>query len=535
MQSLMMDRPLQLKSLLWRAEHLFPHKKIITRVEGGFKEYTYGEYGRRVRKLAKALAHLGVRAGDRVGTLAWNTYQHFETYFAVPCMNAVLHTINTRLSPDQIGYIIRHAGDRVLLVSPDLLPLLEGIPDAVRDVEAIVVLGESAPAPTSLGPVHWYEELIDRFDDDLEFPDVDENSAAGMCYTSGTTGNPKGVVYSHRSTVLHALMLCMHGSIGVSEQETYFLVTPLSHVNSWGMPYACTLQGASIVFPGVHPQAPHYLEAIEHGKATVCVAAVTVGMLMRGELERSERKYDLGSLHTLWLGGQAPPVAEMQWWERNVGARVTQGWGMTEASPLLTFTGLTSAHRDASDEERYRIMGTQGQPLPLVELKLVDDEGREQPWDGEHPGEILARSPWVARSYFDDERSGDSFRDGWFRTGDIGVIDREGYLRLVDRAKDLIKSGGEWISSVDLENALMAHPKVREAAVVARPDPKWLERPVAFLAVDEPVTDEEIREFLSGRFPKFWLPDAYVVVDEVPKTSVGKFDKKRMRASITEG
>ncbi|OLT41790.1 hypothetical protein BJF85_04370 [Saccharomonospora sp. CUA-673] len=529
----MMDRPLQLKSLLWRAERLFGHKQIITRCDGGYRRYSYTEYGRRVRRLADALAALGIGAGDRVGTLGWNTDQHYEAYFAVPCMGAVLHTINTRFSPEQIAYVIGHAGDRVLLVSPEQLPVLEQIRDRLSSVKAFVVFGGGRPPETGLEPVYGYEELLADADENVEFPDLDENSPAGMCYSSGTTGDPKGVVYSHRSTVLHALMLCLHGSIGVAERETYLLVTPMSHVNSWGMPYACALQGATLVLPGVQPRPHHYLEAIEHARVSVCVAAVTVGLLMRHELESGHRAYDLESLHTLWLGGQAPPVSEMRWWQRVHGVHVCQGWGMTEASPLLTFTSLTSQFADLDDDQRFHRLGTQGQPMPLVEIKLVDDHDRELPWDGQHAGEILVRAPWVARAYYHNPRSADSFGGGWFRTGDVGVIDQSGYLSLVDRVKDLIKSGGEWISSVDLENALMGHPAVREAAVVATPDPVWLERPVAVVAADSPLTSDELTAFLRAKFPKFWLPDRFVFVEEVPKTGVGKFDKKLLRQQLT--
>ncbi|NIJ09733.1 fatty-acyl-CoA synthase [Saccharomonospora amisosensis] len=535
MDSLMMDRPLQLKTLLWRAERLFGHKQIITRHDDGYRRYTYAEFGKRVRRLADALNRLGVRTGDRVGTLGWNTDQHYEAYFAVPCMGAVLHTINIRLSPDQIGYVIEHAGDSVLLVSPEQLPMLEQIRDRLTNVKAVVVFGDGQPPTTALGPVYGYEELLADADEEIEFPDVDEDSPAGMCYTSGTTGEPKGVVYSHRSTVLHALILCLQGSIGVAERETYLLVTPMSHVNSWGMPYACALQGASLALPGTQPRPHHYLEIIEHARVSVCVAAVTVGMLMRQELESGRQSYVLDSLHTLWLGGQAPPIGEIRWWQQAHGVHVCQGWGMTEASPLLTFTTLTSQFTDLDDEGKFRLLGTQGQPMPLVEIKLVDDHGEELPWDGKHAGEILARSPWVARAYYHDTRSQDSFAGGWFHTGDVGVIDQNGYLWLVDRVKDLIKSGGEWISSVDLENALMGHPEVREAAVVAAPDPVWLERPIAIVATNSPVASDDLTEFLREKFPKFWLPDRFVFVDEVPKTGVGKFNKKLLRKQIAAG
>lgn len=531
MESLMMDRPLQLKSLLWRAEHLYGHKEIITRTNDGFRHCTFADFGRRVRRLSNALAGIGITTGDRVGTLAWNTARHYEAYFAVPCMGAVLHTINLRLSVDQVGFLIQHADDRVLLVSPDQLPILEQMKHRLSRVEAIVVLVDGTPPATSLPvPVLGYEELLATASDVYEFPDVDENSPAGMCYTSGTTGDPKGVVYSHRSTVLHALMLCVHGSIGIDEHERYLLVTPMSHVNSWGMPYGCMLQGSTVVLPGEHPLAPDYLEAIEYARATVCVAAVTVGMLMRRELEEGTRSYDISSLHTLWLGGQAPPISEMRWWSESHGVHVCQAWGMTEASPLLTFGAAASQYDGADADKRFEVLGRQGQPVPLVELKIVGDDGAEQSWDGTHPGEVLVRSPWVARLYYDDERSATSFRDGWFCTGDIGVMTADGYLTIVDRAKDLIKSGGEWISSVDLENALVAHPSVREAAVVAAPDPKWMERPVAFVVTSVEITTDELADYLLERFPKFWVPERFEFVDEVPKTSTGKFDKKALRS-----
>jgi len=530
MHGQMMDVPLQLKSLLWRAERLYGHKEIITRTADGYRHRTYVEFARRVRRLSNALASLGVVPGERVGTLAWNTDRHLEAYFAVPCMGAVLHTINSRLSVDQIRYVIHHAGDRVLLVSPDQLPLLERVADGLDEVRAVVVLADGEVPQAALPvPVLGYEDLLAGQSDEYDYPDVPEDSAAGMCYTSGTTGDPKGVVYSQRSSVLHALMLGLHGSIGVAERERYLLVTPMSHVNSWGMPYACILQGATVVLPGDHPAAADYPEIIERTRPTVFVGAVTVGMMIRRAIEEDGRDHDLSSLRTMWLGGQAPPVSEMKWWKARYGIDVCQAWGMTEASPLLTFCGLGSQYDAADEATRFDVLGRQGRPLPLVELKLVDDDGSEQPWDGEHPGEILARSPWVARSYFDDERSAESFSDGWFRTGDIGCMSPDGYVMLMDRAKDLIKSGGEWISSVELENALIAHPAVREAAVVAAPDPTWIERPVAFVVVTQDVPVDELKAHLRGRFPSFWVPDRFDFVDEVPKTGVGKFDKKRLR------
>jgi fatty-acyl-CoA synthase len=532
-QSLMMDVPLQLKTLLWRAERLYGHKEIVARTADGFDTFTYAELGRRARKMSNALAGLGVAPGDRVGTLAWNTAEHLTAYYAVPCMGAVLHTINTRLSDAQIAHIIRHADDTVLLVDEDQLPLLGRIRDRLGNVRAVVQMtGTPPPADTLSVRVYAYAELMAGASEDYEYPDLDENTAASMCYSSGTTGNPKGVVYSHRSTVLHALGLCTTGTIGVSEAECYLLLTPLSHVNSWGMPFACVLQGATIVLPGAHPVGTDYLEIIDHAKPTVLVGAVTVGMLIRRALDEAPGRYDISSLHTLWLGGQAPPVAEMKWWRQAHGVHVTQAWGMTEASPVLTFCGLTTANRHLDEEERYEIFGRQGQPLPFVEIKLIGDDGTEQPWDGRTPGEVFVRAPWVIREYYNESRSADSFAGGWFRSGDIGTMTRDGYLTIVDRAKDLIKSGGEWISSVALENALIGHPSVVEASVISAPDPKWIERPVAFVVAENPVPDEDLKEFLALQFPSFWVPDRFEFITELPKTSVGKFDKKRLRSEF---
>ncbi|ETT25289.1 medium-chain fatty-acid--CoA ligase [Rhodococcus aetherivorans] len=530
MQSLMMDVPLQIKTLLWRAERLYGHKEIIARTGDAFDAFTFTELGRRARKLSNVLAGLGVTFGDRVGTLAWNTAEHLVAYYAVPCMGAVLHTVNTRLSDDQIAYTIAHAGDTVLLVSSDQLPLLARLTGRLADVRTVVVLDGEAPADVELGvPVLAYTDLMAEASDEYDYPDLDENTAASMCYSSGTTGDPKGVVYSHRSTVLHALGLCTTGTIGVSEKERYLLVTPLSHVNSWGMPFACVLQGATIILPGDHPVGADYLKVIEDAAPTVLVGAVTVGMLIRRALEEHPGDYDVSSLHTMWLGGQAPPVVEMKWWKQAHGIHITQAWGMTEASPVLTFSGLTSTNQDLDEDARFEIFSTQGQPLPLVEIKLVREDESEAPWDGKTPGEVLVRAPWVISEYYNDPRSAGSFSDGWFRTGDIATMTQDGYLTIVDRAKDLIKSGGEWISSVELENALIAHPKVIEASVVGAPDPKWIERPVAFVVLSDTVSPDELKLFLKKRFPSFWVPDRFEVITELPKTSVGKFDKKRLR------
>jgi fatty-acyl-CoA synthase len=529
----MMDHQLLVHRLLWRAEHVFGDKQVIARTDDGIHRYTYAQFAVRVRQLGEALAALGVRQGDRVGTLAWNTHRHYEAYFAVPSLGAVLHTVNLRLFPEQIRYVINHAGDSVLLLEPDQVPLVERLAPDLPGVRAFVVMADRVP-DTRLRPLHAYEDLLAGCDGDGVWPEFDENTAAAMCYTSGTTGDPKGVLYSHRSVVLHTLGLCLHGSIGVRECSTFLAISPMFHANSWGIPYAAALQGATLVLPGPHPEPRHYLELLEECRVTHAVGAVTVGVMMRDVLRSSARRYDLSSLEVLWLGGQAPPVGLIRWWRDRYGVTVPQGWGMTEASPLVTFTTLKEKHRNLDEDERDAVRAKQGLPLPLCEIKVVDEAGRELPWDGVSVGEYLLRSPWVARQYFDDVRSSQSFADGWFRTGDVGVIDHDGYVHLTDRAKDLIKSGGEWISSVELENALIAHPAVLEAAVVAVPDDKWLERPLACVVTTGPVTEPQIRDYLADTCARWWIPDEVLVLPEIPKTGVGKFDKKALRARFAD-
>lgn len=537
MHGLMMDRPLLLKRLLWRAERVFGDQEVVTwrrdHPEGNHR-YTYAEYGRRVRRLIRALERLGVAPGDRVGTLAWNTHRHYETYFAVPGMGAVLHTINLRLFPEQIKYVINHAKDSVLLVEEDQLELVESLRDDIPGVKAFVVMADGALPQSSLEPLYSYEELLadQEGSEDFELPELDENTAAALCFTSATTGDPKGVLYSHRSMVLHSLGLSVHGSIGVREDKSYLVISPLFHANAWGLPHACAMQGAKLVLPGRHPTPADYLGAIESEGVTHAVGAVTVGVMMREALERSERSYDLKSLEVLWLGGSAPPRSQMEWWQQHYGVDVPQGWGMTESSPLVSFTTPKRKMRTLGEEELYRVRSKQGLPLPLVEIEVLGEKGEPLPWDGRSVGEFALRGPWVARAYLDDSRSAKSFRDGWFLTGDVGVIDPDGYVQLMDRSKDLIKSGGEWISSVELENALTGHPDVAEAGVVAVPDERWQERPLAYV-VRRPgaeVEAKELRDYLADRFAKWWLPDDYLFLDELPKTGVGKIDKKLLRS-----
>ncbi|GAA2536048.1 MULTISPECIES: long-chain fatty acid--CoA ligase [Pseudonocardia] len=535
MDGLIMDRPLLMKQLLWRAERVFGDKRIISRTGAGEDlSYTYAEYAVRARKLAQALTALGVQPGDRVGTLAWNTHRHYEAYVGVPCMGAVLHTVNLRLFDEQIAYIINHGDDRVLLIDPDQIPLVERLAPDLPGVQAYVVLAGEVPE-TTLSPVHSYEELLAAQDGKLEFPDFPETTASAMCYTSGTTGDPKGVLYSHRSVVLHTLALCLHGSIGVREEAIFLAISPMFHANSWGIPFAAALQGATLVLPGPHPEPKHYLELIDRHEVTHAVGAVTIGVMMRDLLERDDPHYDVSSLEVLWLGGQAPPRGLMKWFADTHGIVVPQGWGMTEASPLVTFTALKSKYEHVTEDEVYDVRGKQGLPLPLCEVRLVDEGDNDLPWDGKAVGEYHLRSPWMASAYYDDPRSPASYdAQGWFKTGDVGVIDPDGYVQLTDRSKDLIKSGGEWISSVELENSLMAHPAVAEASVVAVPHDKWLERPLACVVTRSPVTPEELTAHLLEHFARWWIPEEFLFVDAIPKTGVGKFDKKVLRARFGE-
>ncbi len=537
MEGLMMDWPLTLHHFLDRSARLFPRKEIVTRTAAGMHRYTYADFHRRVHRLAHALGRLGIGRGDRVATFAWNTYRHLEIYFAAPCMGAVLHTLNIRLAPDQLIYIINHAEDRVIFVDASLVPLLERIRDQIPTVKAFVVMSDAGPAPTVLQPAFDYEALLEESPDaPYPWPRLDENTAAGMCYTSGTTGNPKGVVYSHRAIFLHSLALCLADTFGICERDVLMPVVPMFHANAWGMPFAGVMVGAKLVFPGPHLQPRDIAELIQNERVTVTAGVPTIWIGLYALLERE--RYDLSSLRVMPVGGSAMPRALIEAFEKRFGIRVVHAWGMTEMTPLGTVANLKSDMEEWPEEARFAVRAKQGMPVVGVEIRAVDDQGREVPWDGRTMGELQVRGPWVIRAYYNDPRTAEAFQEGWFRTGDVVTIDPEGYIQIVDRTKDLIKSGGEWISSVDLENALMAHPKVLEAAVIAVPHPKWQERPLAVVVprpeFKESLTKEELLEFLQPRFAKWWLPDDIVFVEAIPKTSVGKFDKKVLREQFRE-
>ena len=523
------DFQLTLQHVLGRMR-TFPDVGSVATLNGvEFARASFGDCVERIDRLARALETLGIRRGDRVATFAFNTQRHFECYFAIPCTGAVLHTVNPRLFLEQIVYVINHAADRVVIVDDLLVHLLEPIAHRLETVEHFVVMGdgEAAGLPNALR----YEELLAAADaGPPEYPALDEREAAALCYSSGTTGSPKGVLYSHRASTLHAAGVLMAGSLGIAPSDRVLIVVPMFHVNAWGLPYAAALAGAELVMPGRHLDAESLAGLIERERCTVmaCVPTIYADLLRHADRSRE----DLSSLRLAICGGAAMPLALARAFEERHGVHMVQAWGMTETSPLCTV-----AHVDAQREgERApKLRATQGRPVPFVELRVVNATG-PVPWDGAATGEIEVRGPWIASAYYreDDDQK---FHDGWLRTGDIARVEPGGWVQITDRVKDVIKSGGEWISSVELENELMAHPAVREAAVIAIPDPRWTERPLACVVLDEDqrVGAEALRDFLRGRVANFWLPDEFAFIDEIPKTSVGKFDKKALRAQLADG
>jgi acyl-CoA synthetase (AMP-forming)/AMP-acid ligase II len=530
MQGLMSDFPLTLPHAFGRAERLFAGKRIATATRGGIEATTYGEWAERTRRLGGALATLGLSADARVGTFAWNSARHLELYFAAPCTGRVLHTLNIRLFPEQLVYVVEHAADEAVFVDRSLLPIFWPHVEQMGSVAHIVVMDDGGEEEIPDDPrVRDYEELIASAEP-AEFEVTDENRAAAMCYTSGTTGHPKGVVYSHRSSLLHALGTMVVDSLAVSESDVILPVVPMFHANAWGLAHAAVMAGASLVMPGSDLSPAAIANLIESQRVT-CAAGVPT--IWRGVLPELDGR-DFSSLKRIVGGGSAVPKSLSEAYREKIGIPILHSWGMTEMSPLGSVCRIRSELSDRADEELADIRTSIGLIAPFVECRIVEPgSGEELPWDGESQGELQVRGPWIAASYYDDdERSSESFtEDGWLRSGDVATIDSHGYIRLVDRTKDVIKSGGEWISSVELENEIMAHPKVKEAAVIGISDQEWGERPLACVVPEEgeELSSDEIRSFLQDKVPKWWLPEAVEMIDEVPKTSVGKFSKKDLR------
>ena len=535
----MMQTPLLLSSFIKRAEQYFPNKLIISRTgENSIHRIPYREFAKRTRKLADALTKLGMKHGTKVGTFAWNHHRHLEAYFGVPGTGAILHMINIRLSPEHIAYVINHAEDEILLVDDNLFPHLEKLAPYLKTVKHYIIMGDSTEIPeTSLENVHSYEALLAEASEDFVFPeDLDENTPAGMCYTSATTGNPKGVIYTHRGLVLHSYALGLADAMGLSERDVILPVVPMFHVNAWGMPFAAVFFGTTQVLPGPGLNPKLLLDLIEQEKVTITAGVPTIWLAVLKEQEQNPR--DLSSLRAVVSGGSASPKGLIRAFEEKLGVPFIVGYGMTETSPLVSLSVYSSGMTDLTMDEKIDVRALQGLPMPGLEVRIVNENG-DAPWDGKTMGELAIRGPWIASEYYNDERTAEAFRDGWLFTGDIAVMTEFGYLKLMDRTKDLIKSGGEWISSVDLENALMTHEDVFEAAVIAIPHEKWIERPLACVVLKEgKVADEEMKQrlltYLEGQFAKLWVPDDVVFLDEIPKTSVGKFLKASLRNQLTE-
>ncbi|MCY3864017.1 MAG: long-chain fatty acid--CoA ligase [Chloroflexi bacterium] len=536
LSGLMMDYPLTLNTIVEHASRMTPRKTIKTKQpDGAWREYSYADFHRRVKKLGNVLEALGVEPGDRVATFAWNNYQHLEFYFGIPCAGAVVHTLNIRLSHEQLKFIIEHAEDKVIFVEGSLLPLIEPIADQLKTVKRYVLFNLAEGQSSSLPNVSHYEDLMAAASDDYEWRCNDETMAMGLCYTSGTTGMPKGVLYSHRSMMLHTLGVLQAAALGPTEADVALAVVPQFHAMAWGLPYACAWVGATIVMPGPHLQPAPLADMIERERVTIAAGVPTIWNGLYHELRNNPR--DISSVTQLVVGGSAMPRGLIEAYERDFGVNVVHAWGMTEMSPIGSVAKLQTRHQELDAHGRWDIKAKQGYFVPGVDARIVDEDGKELPWDGATMGELQVRGYWVVGQYYKIENDQEHFTDdGWFRTGDVVTIDGDGFMTITDRTKDLVKSGGEWISSVDLENMLISHPAVLEAAVIAVPDERWGERPLAVLApLDGGYDPQALNNYLLERFPKFWLPDAYIVVDEIPKTGVGKMDKKVLRQWHADG
>ncbi len=536
MLGLMQDQPLLISNIIEHAARHHPDSEIVSRtLEGGIHRYTYLDAGKRARKLANALSKSGVAPGDRVATLAWNGYRHFELYYGISGIGAVMHTINPRLFPEQIAWIANHAEDKVLFFDLTFLPLVEAIAPQLTTCKAFVLMTDRAhmPQATKVPNLQCYEDMIAPESEQFAWPQFDENTASSLCYTSGTTGNPKGALYSHRSTVLHAFASAMPDTLNCSARDCILPVVPMFHVNSWGLAYSCPIVGAKMVFPGAQLDGKSVYDLFEAEKVTMSAGVPTVWLGLLTHMKQNNLRFS--TLKSTVIGGSSCPPAMIKTFQDEYGVKVLHAWGMTEMSPLGTVCNLKTKHMEWTREAQFAIEVTQGRAVFGVDMKIVNDAGVELPWDGKAFGDLMVKGPWVVREYFKGE-GGDPLVDGWFPTGDVATISPDGYMQITDRSKDVIKSGGEWISSIDLENIAVAHPAVQQAAVIGVLHPKWDERPL-LIVVKRPgmdVTREELLKFFEGKIAKWWLPDDVAFTDAIPLGATGKMLKTKLREQFKD-
>ena len=536
MLGLMQDRPLLISSLIEFAALNHSEGEIVSRtVEGPVHRYTYKDCAARSRQLAKSLEKLGVEQSDRIGTLAWNGYRHVEIYYGVSGMGAVCHTINPRLFPEQIVYIVNHAEDKYIFTDLTFVPLLEKISDQIPQVKGFVIMTDEANMPETVLPnVICYENLLATADDDYKWPVFDERTASSLCYTSGTTGNPKGVLFSNRSTVLHSYAVCTPDALGLSNVETILPVVPMFHVNAWGIPYAAAMCGAKMVLPGARMDGEALFELMESEQVTLSAGVPTIWMMLLAYMKENNKKFS--TMQRTVIGGAAAPRAMIETFEKDYNVNVVHAWGMTEMSPIGTACNLKKKHTNLSLDEKIDLSLKQGRSVYGVDMKIVDGTGKELPWDGKAFGNLLVRGPWITSGYFKSEGGSVVDDDDWFDTGDVATIDADGYMQITDRSKDVIKSGGEWISSIDVENEAVGCPGIAEAAVIAVSHPKWDERPllIAVKETDAAITKEDVIEHLTGSLAKWQLPDDVIFVDQLPHTATGKILKTKLRSEYRD-